>query len=315
VTRALLRNALALLEPLAVRAAPKLDIPPIFVVGLPRVGSTLLSIVLTRHLRCAYFSNMMMATPASPVAMAMMARTAGRLGGVDDLYNRYGETRAGAAPNQGYRFWTRFITQQTGPAQVREGMKERLLASVWALQGAAGGPLVNKWQTNALRVPLLSELFPGALFVNLRRDELAVAVSLLQARRSQRLGEAHWFSVRPPALVDVSALGVHEQIAEQIAGVRDALENGLAGLGGEQVLPIDYGQFCADPNAAIETIADRYEAATGFRLTRRGRFAGTLEARHGPSLPAADRTRLAEAIRAASERRSPATSPAPVVAA
>ena len=261
---------------MALRLAPRLPLPPIFIVGLPRVGSTLASILATRHLRCAYFSNLLMTAPQSPVALAILAAGLNPFAGTDDLDNRHGETRSWRGPNQGYRFWKQYITAGDGSPRLLPGAAERLVDTVHALQGLAGGPLINKWQANVLRIPLLAATFPGALFVEIARDEVAIAASVLRARRESAEGEAHWFSVRPPGLGDISRLDPSQQIAAQIVQLRRVIDDALAALPERQVLRWRYGELCSDPDAWIAGIAEAYQASTGHGLHVRGRVGGPL---------------------------------------
>lgn len=291
----LVRSGLASVEALAISVAPKRHVPPVFIVGLPRVGSTLASIIATRHLRCAMLSNMLMATPGSPVATAMLLRWTHPFDGVDDLRNVHGETSRWHGPNQGHRFWKRFITSGTGTPAVLPGQREPLLATVAALQGLAGGPLINKWQTNALRIPLLAELFPGALFVHMNRDVQATAESILHARRTQRLGEHAWFSVRVPG-ADPSSLDIFDQIAFQIGAVGSIIDESLRELPARQVLRTSYEEVCTDPNALLERMCSQYAAATGGVLAMRSRFNGKLVPRKTRKVSEEDSRRLADAL-------------------
>ncbi|HLB84108.1 MAG TPA: hypothetical protein VJK00_05210, partial [Steroidobacteraceae bacterium] len=64
-----------------------------FVISLPRSGSTLLYQLLLQRFRLAYFSNLMAAFPDSPVTVAVIS---GWLGGQDppeDVASTFGATR------------------------------------------------------------------------------------------------------------------------------------------------------------------------------------------------------------------------------
>ncbi len=273
------RAVLAHLEPVARRVAPKRDIPPIFIVGLPRVGSTLASILATRHLRCAYFSNLLMATPASPVITAMLAGPRRAFGGTDDLGNRFGETSQSQAPSQGYRFWNLHLGTSEVPAPLDDGRKAVLRQTIAALQGIAGGPFINKWQKNGLRIPFLADLFPGSVFIEVTRDPLETALSILSARRASPDGESRWFSVRPSTLGLSDYFNVHEQIAAQIVATRAILDRDLGSLPTANVQTYAYTAICADPQSWLKRVASRYEAATGVPVELRDVPARSLSAR------------------------------------
>lgn len=267
--RDIARAVFAQLEPIARRIAPKLDIPPIFIVGLPRVGSTLASILATRHLRCAYFSNLLMATPASPVLTAMLAGPRRAFGGTDDLANRFGETNCSQGPSQGYRFWNLHLGTSETPAPLDEARKAMMRQTIAALQGIAGGPFINKWQKNGLRIPFLADLFPGSVFIEITRDPLETALSILSARRQSHGGEAGWFSVRPSTLELSDYFSVHEQIAAQVSATRAIIDRDLGGLPQATVQTYAYKAICDDPKGWLGLVASRYEAATGIPIALR----------------------------------------------
>jgi len=293
--RDIARAMLAQLEPVARRMAPKLDIPPIFIVGLPRVGSTLASILATRHLRSAYFSNLLMATPASPVLTATLAGPQRAFGGTDDLANRFGETSHSQGPSQGYRFWNLHLGTSETPAPLDETRKAMLRQTISALQGLADGPFINKWQKNGLRIPFLADLFPGSVFIEITRDPLETALSILSARRQSRGGEAGWFSVRPSTLTLSDYFSVHEQIAAQVAATRAIIDRDLGGLPKANVQTYAYTAVCADPKGWLRLVASRYEAATGVPVALRDIPAQPLSARR-PRAEAADHSLLDAAL-------------------
>jgi hypothetical protein len=78
----------------------RLTYGPLFVISLPRSGSTLLYQLLLQRFRLAYFSNLMAAFPESPVTIAAVSDLFGGQSPPDDLASTFGYTRGWNAPNQ-----------------------------------------------------------------------------------------------------------------------------------------------------------------------------------------------------------------------
>ncbi len=123
--------------------------PPVFIVGPPRTGSTLLYQLVVGCFHVGYLSNRHC-----------------RLYGAPSLVERI---RHPEPPS--------VLESRYGRDKLR-----RLRASVRALGNAAGRPLVFKNLICALRLGPISETLPEAVFVRIRRNVLATAVSLLAGR-------------------------------------------------------------------------------------------------------------------------------------
>ncbi len=115
--RAAFARRLAAYERRSLSPPNRLEYRPLFVISLPRSGSTLFYQLLLQRFRLAYFSNLMAAFPDSPVTVARLSRGFG--GSTRRRISRaLRATRGWRGPNQGWRLWNRWLP---GPGLHRPG--------------------------------------------------------------------------------------------------------------------------------------------------------------------------------------------------
>lgn len=267
---------------------------PVFLVGAPRTGSTLLFQLLVRHYRLAYISNLVALAPR------YMIRLSRRWPGLCSGYrgalreSRFGYVPGLSAPNEAGQLMKEWF----GAGANREH-DDRVRGTVAALAGIADGALLVKNQTNTLRVDSIRRIFPSARLLHLRRDMRFTAQSLILARRRLFGSAEPWWSVWPPGYEGVLDQEPLYQVLWQVEQLEElALAACLARPGASLV--IDYGRLCTEPADTLERVA------TKFHLRPRDTSPPTLQPAEAVKLPAAEWDRLTDIHRAhfaESERR------------
>ncbi len=252
---------LALAERATLRPGARVERPVVFVLGLPRSGTTLVSQYLVHRLAVAYFTHGVGRHPRAP---AVVTRLEQRLYGdyCSDFRSEYGKTRGPSSPREAGSFWGRFfgLDAYVRFEDVSEPDARTLRATIAATQRVFGGaPFVNKNVKHMLRIDALARLFPDPLFVVVRRDLRDVALSVLEARHKGLADASGWWSVKPPDHAALRDLPLPEQIAGQVVSLRDQLHRDLAEVDASRVFWIDYANFCTSPETAIEPLRRRLE--------------------------------------------------------
>ena len=245
---------------------------PMFVISLPRSGSTLLYQLLLQRFRLAYFSNLMAAFPDSP---ATVAGISGWLGGQDppeDLASTFGATRGWRGPNQGWRLWNRWLPESLDyidPDRLDPTAVGEMRATVDQLQRQRRAPFVSKWQRHAPRLRALAAAFPEALFIHLRRSPEMTAQSILAGRRLFFNDETAWLSARPRAYERISQLAPIEQVCAQVVELERDIREDQALIGSDRFMFVSYESLCLAPEAVLDGVGDWYGERTGAPLAVR----------------------------------------------
>ncbi len=242
------------------------DLAPLFIVGAPRSGTSLLYKLLCLHPRAAWISNWGRRAPGQP-ALAMLNRLAPRLpatrrrawfgadGGNAYVYGRPRPLveRLFPMPVEGEPVYRR-CGVGSGAAGVPERQVAELRRRLEAIQRWSGGDLlVSKRIHNNLRIPLLAEAFPRARFVNLIRDGRAVAYSLSRVDWWEN-GVVWWYGQTPRRWRE-EGRDPWELCALHWVRELAAVEAGLAAVPTAQRIEVRYERLVRAPIDTVRGIA------------------------------------------------------------
>lgn len=220
--------------------------PPIFVVGPPRTGSTLVAEALLRRFQLGYIPNVV---ALAPVMLARVARLSPRVvtspppGPIHGGY--HGFVPGLRSPSEAGKLVDRWLAAPVDP--------EALRGHLAALSHAAQAPVLLKSLTVGENLPALVRAFPRARYLRLRRDPIEVARSILEGRRRLGIPADGWWSVSPPGRDAVAHLSEEEQAAWQVVAIEQMLD---VGLEGQAVTTLEYEAFCAEPEATLAGLGD-----------------------------------------------------------
>ncbi len=270
--------------------------PPVFVVGPPRSGTTLVYEALVGTFQFAYISNLAHRLYRTPVAATSLGMRS--IDAYEPRYeSKWGHVSGWAAPNEAGWVWDRWFTSHDDA--VSPAPDEKATASmrdtVGALSSLMRGPFLNKNVNHSVWMPYLAQAFPGATFVEVRRGAVESARSMLKARRDEG-GDKHlheWSSVKPRGWAKFSGENPETQCVAQAVLVARQIEEDAARLDPVQRLTISYDEFCADPAKSLEDVRWRLLKA-GIPLRERRDAPGPFE-RRGAREPDDLALRLADA--------------------
>jgi len=247
---------------------------PLFVIGAPRSGTSLLYKALCLHPGAAWISNWVGRYPARP-QLAAFNRAAQRLPGSRrrvwfgaDGANAYvyGKPRPTLErvfpmPVEGERIFRHCgiglpgpESGPAGPSPWPDGAVDCLRASFGTITRWSGGQvLVSKRIANNQRIPLLAEAFPEARFVHLIRDGRAVAYSLSRVDWWDK--DVVWWYGDTPRRWREDGNDPWELCAEHWNRELASIGAGLASVPAERCLEVRYSELIADPIPGIERIA------------------------------------------------------------
>ena len=237
------------------RAAP--DFPPVFIVGAPRTGSTLVYQYLTSCLDVAYINNFMCQWHECIALAAIVSRHVLHLRRHAGFESDAGRTRGWNGPSECGRLWYRWFPRDrhyVDAGELTSFQEEEIRNTVSAITRAFRAPLVVKNMNCGQRLRVLREIFPNALFIHCRRDPLFTAQSIIEAREAIHGSRELWWSVMPKEYPDLVNLGVPAQVVQQIYYIDREITTVLQTLPEGQARVVAYEDFCEYPGAIVDML-------------------------------------------------------------
>lgn len=251
------------------KLAARADRTPIFVLGAPRSGTTLLYQLLVEGLDVGWLANAHLRDP-SDVCRIERAEQPRRSRSGSDWRSAHGRTNEPWGPNEAGEFWYRFVPRQPHQLDDVHATPRRVAAiraAVRAFMDACDAPVVFKNVFNSLRVPVLAAALPEARFVLIERDEESNARSLLSGRVAR--GDAtSWWSARPAGDEAVRDASPGAQVVWQVRRMNRVARRELAALHEDRWLAVGYDELCADPAALLERV-HAWLVASGSQVAKR----------------------------------------------
>ncbi|MCO5090660.1 sulfotransferase [Bosea sp. (in: a-proteobacteria)] len=281
-------------------------IPPVFILGPPRSGTTVVSQLLASTGRFGMATNFVARFWQAP-ALGLMIQDALGLAkdGVESsLSSKRGVTKGWTEPSEFGYFWSRWFdlgqpTHALGEAERRRFDAVGLRRSLAAMEQVAGLPLAmknNSWFT--LNADLLAEAFPGCVLVVCEREPFFVAQSIWLQRLDLFGDASRWWSVRPADHDEIVKLPPLAQVAAQAVSIATGMAASLARAGTARIIRVPYDALARSPRETIGGIIGRAlgaAAASGDILARLPeRLAGTDTVRLAPDTAEALRRHVAE---------------------
>lgn len=238
---------------------------PVFIVGAPRSGSTLLYQLVTDCLDVGYVANAHASWPGGPALVEARRHLLAHRPARTDFSSTYGATEGDLGPSECGPYWYRFFPRRPhhAPAgSVDAATIAAIRASVAAFADAASRPVVYKNLFTTVRMGPLAEALPEARWIWISRDVADNAHSLLEGRLSNHGSIDEWFSVEPPGVEDLRALPPEQQVVEQVRRLDRLVATELASIGADRSLHVRYEDLCSRPLDELQRIRD-FLARTG----------------------------------------------------
>ncbi|MGH2702419.1 MAG: sulfotransferase family protein [Actinomycetota bacterium] len=213
-------------------APPPAD--PIFIIGCPRSGTTLLFRLLQSH-----------RAVSTPVGEGHI------------LWNTFQHPRT--------RNWT---SDRLAAEDIKPGERPFLYAAIERM--TRGGRFLDKTPRNSLRIPYLLELFPSATFVLLKRDGPPTVSSLIEGwslrhgisyRLPENLELAEyrgrlWSYLLPAGWRDLMGTTIADVAAHQYVASYETALSDMEKVPGGSIVELTYESLVAQPVEEIERLLD-----------------------------------------------------------
>lgn len=238
--------------------------PPIFILGSPRSGTTLLYQLLVYGYETAYFDNWTSLFPRIPVTATWFEhRLMGKRPVPASFQSSYGRTKGLRGPSEFGALWYRWFPKgehvyvQPGKTEWTSLMQVR--GTLAGMAKVVGKPLVVKNTFNSMRIAPILEAVPEAVFLVIRRDPILTAASILQGRIDLYGDPDVWLGLPPREIDEIRARPNWEQAVDQMFFIYQQIDEDRKRFGVERFLDIEYLQLCKDVRLEMKRITQFLE--------------------------------------------------------
>jgi len=219
---------------------------PLFIVGLPRSGSTYVYQVLTHMFKVSYIDNLMTLGRETLFFSSWLSHLFFRDRAHGSFTSTYGNTWDSGlhAPSEAGALWYRWIPSDAvyvDENSLTEKNKLAMTLNIRALINRYRKPLLIKNLYFSTRIRLIRALFPEAKYIMVRREPLYIAQSIYLSRlKNCNEPESEWWSVKFPGYEDYLGKPLEEQVARQVFELDSLLKKDLTGVKNANLFEINY---------------------------------------------------------------------------
>jgi len=254
--------------------------PVIFVVDVPRCGSTAIMQWLAKTGKFAYPTNLLSRFYGASYIGAKIQQllTAPEFNFNDEILDfnseisftsNLGKTRGALEPNEFWYFWRRFIPNIQPEYLDDQSLKkingEKFAAELAAIEAVFDKPFVLKAHILEFNIPFLSGLLEKSLFLFIKRHPFYNIQSLLEARVKYSGDRRAWWSVKPKEYDILKDLDPFKQVAGQVYFTNRAIEEGFGKIDAARGLQVSYEEFCTAPEQVFNQITEKL-SQQGYRV-------------------------------------------------
>ena len=254
-----------------------MSVPPIFIVGAGRSGSTAFHHAFARHPDVSWVSKILDVAPRAEFANQAVLRALD-LPVIGSAINRLVIEPGRLKPSEAYPFWERHAPGFSEPfrdlvaADLTERTRAQLVDAVERLV-VPGRPVPLIKITGWPRMRYLHAAFPEARFVHVVRDGRAVVNSILQVDfwdgwRGTKGWRGLELTDEQAKRWDASGQSFVTLAAMELSDMLDAMVEARAEIPSELFHELRYEDLCADPGTTFDAVLDFCDLEQSPRFSR-----------------------------------------------
>lgn len=232
---------------------------PIFIIGAPRSGSTVLYQAITSALDVAYINNLSCGLHGS---FSLGFRLSKLLYGEKRhrcFSSQFGRTIHGGynAPSECGAFWYRWLPRDRHFIDwddINRHMVEEIRTEMAQAMRITGQPLVFKNLNAGQRLRLISKIAPDAKIIHIDRDLRYNIQSILLARKKNKIAEGAWWSIKPPDYEKYLSLPEVAMCSAQVKAITAQIEADRSLFPSYNWIDIAYEDFLNDPGMVVRSL-------------------------------------------------------------
>lgn len=247
--------------------------PPLFLVGNPRSGTSLFMQLLSLSKGFAVPTNLLSRFYYAPFLGAKIQEllTNPKYDFKNEIIKEentlklesdLGKAKGLLAPSEFFHFWRRFLPRYDPQYLNNDDQREvnivGLQKGIAAIESVFQKPFAAKAIIIQYNLDILYRGFPDSLIVYVIRNPIYIMQSILQARERFYGNTSVWWSVKPREYKQLKDMDFYHQIAGQVYYTEKSLEEQLLKVHEDKKLIVEYEDLCLRPTAIANAIKEKY---------------------------------------------------------
>ena len=219
--------------------------PIIVIVSAPRSGSTLTYQILSRGIQSVFLTNIWNLLYALPLIGGLITKRSQSV--KNDFVSDRGLVPGIYGEAEGLKFWKYWSGQGLEEIDYKIPIKKvKYLRKVFGVLLKNDLPMISGYLGHSLSINNLRKIFPGVLFIYLKRDKLSNIYSMYNTGK-----EFDWFSLYPKEWKQSLSLPIHERFVWQYNKIESKIESEISN---KDTLIVNYEDICLNPKKFLNDV-------------------------------------------------------------
>jgi hypothetical protein len=194
---------------------------PVFIIGAPRTGSTILYQMITNYLDVLYIDNLISLARDNLYFGFWLSNKIFKDKPHNSYKSEYGSTSSEGlhAPSEAGQFWYRWIPPgkiYLESDDIPDKKINEIRNNIYSIIKRYNKILIIKNNYTSQRLKLIKKVAPEAKFIFIKRNPLFAAQSIILTRQSIYGDKSIWWSIKPKNYEEIKDLAYLEQVVKQI---------------------------------------------------------------------------------------------------
>jgi len=221
---------------------------PVFIIGAPRTGSTILYQVITNIFDVLYIDNLVCRFKNNLLYGFWLSKrlTKHKAHNSQNSYHGNTENSGLRAPSECGKFWYRWLPKDhhfIDYDEITEKMVKEIKENITAVSNYFEKPIVFKNLNAGQRIRLLSQCFPDAKYIYIKRDPLLTAQSIYKSRIKLSVPDNTIWSILPKNYKELEKLELPELIVKQIYYLEKQISDDLKMIEDKNIYVVNYNEL------------------------------------------------------------------------
>ncbi len=235
---------------------------PIFIVGAPRTGSTILYQSLTNLYNVLYIDNLVCRLNKNIFLGFWLSAKLFRQKPHNNYLAIHGDTLKYGfhAPSECGEFWYRWLPRDhhfIDYHEITDKMVEAIRLEISALINYWDKPILFKNLNAGQRIRLLVKAFPQARFIYIKRNPYYTVQSILNARKACGISKDKIWSIKPKRYLEIEKLDEISMVCEQVYSLQKQIEEDSQLCVPQHFFTITYEQMIANGSKMLHDLAHK----------------------------------------------------------